>query len=73
LNIPEWKPDQDMPECASCGYSLRPGWTKCPVCDTPIGKAPTEDETDKPKESSDEVKSDDPEQEADSTEENTDP
>ncbi len=38
LNIPEWQPDQDMSECSSCGYSLRPGWTKCPVCDTPVGE-----------------------------------
>jgi len=75
LNIPEWKPDQDMTECASCGYGLRPGWLKCPVCDTPViqPKEPSEEDQDEPIESSNEVESDDPEQEADSTEENTDP
>jgi len=69
LNIPEWKPDQDMTECASCGYNLRPGWTKCPVCDASIGESPKNE----PIEPSNEVQSDNPEQEADSTEENTDP
>ena len=72
LNIPEWKPDQDMTECASCGYGLRPGWTKCPVCDAPIGEEPTENDTDEPKESSNEVQSDDPEEETETTDENTD-
>ncbi len=42
LNIPEWQPDQDMTECSNCGYSLRPGWAKCPVCDTPVGEKPSE-------------------------------
>jgi hypothetical protein len=37
LDIPEWKPDKDMNECAKCGYALRPGWSKCPICETPIG------------------------------------
>ena len=37
LNIPEWKPDKDMQECRTCGYTLRPGWKKCPICDTPVG------------------------------------
>jgi hypothetical protein len=50
LNIPEWQPDQDMSECSSCGYSLRPGWTKCPVCDTPVGEKPSQEE--EPKEPS---------------------
>jgi hypothetical protein len=36
LNIPEWQPDQDLQECSNCGYSLRKGWSKCPVCDTPV-------------------------------------
>jgi len=36
LNIPEWKPDDDMLECQNCGYTLRPGWKKCPICDTPV-------------------------------------
>ena len=73
LNIPEWKPDQDMPECASCGYSLRPGWTKCPVCETPVGEEPSKEEKKEPKEPSEDGQADDPEQEADSTEEKTDP
>jgi len=73
LNIPEWKSDQDMPECASCGYSLRPGWTKCPVCETPVGEKPSKEEKKEPKEPSEDGQTDDPEQEADSTEENTDP
>ncbi|MFX1590418.1 MAG: hypothetical protein ACFFC1_19975 [Promethearchaeota archaeon] len=48
LNIPEWEPDQDMLECSNCGYSLRKGWSKCPVCDTPVdankSKEVTEDD-----------------------------
>ena len=84
LNIPEWKPDQDMLECVSCGYSLRPGWKKCPVCDTSVGESPNngtdkpiessnDTGVDKPVESPDEVQNDDPEQEADFSEEDTDP
>ncbi len=56
LNIPEWQPDQDMGECASCGYGLRPGWAKCPVCDTPVGEKASEDVKEEPKESSEAVK-----------------
>ena len=37
LNIPEWE-DQKFPECKKCGYSLRPGWDKCPICDTLVGE-----------------------------------
>ena len=73
LNIPEWKPDENMPECASCGYSLRPGWTKCPVCETPVGEKPSQEEKKEPIEPSEDSQTDDPEQEADSTEDNTDP
>ncbi len=69
LNIPEWQPDQDMGECASCGYSLRPGWTKCPVCDAPVGEKPSEDVNEEPKESSEDVQDEVSEQEADSKEE----
>lgn len=36
LNIPEWKPDKKLNECSKCGYSLRPGWSKCPICETPV-------------------------------------
>ncbi|MFX1493608.1 MAG: hypothetical protein ACFFBZ_04935 [Promethearchaeota archaeon] len=42
LNIPEWAPDEKMTECFNCGYSLRPGWTKCPICETPVGEKPPE-------------------------------
>ncbi|MGQ4872793.1 MAG: hypothetical protein ACP6IY_01840 [Promethearchaeia archaeon] len=37
LDIPEWKPDESLPECQKCGYTLRKGWTECPICNTPIG------------------------------------
>ncbi len=37
LDIPEWEADKDMNECAKCGYTLRPGWSKCPICETPVG------------------------------------
>jgi len=40
LDIPEWKIDENMKECAKCGYSLRPGWSRCPVCETPVGDKP---------------------------------
>lgn len=40
LDIPEWAPDKEMNECAKCGYALRPGWSKCPVCETPVGAKP---------------------------------
>lgn len=40
LNIPEWKVDDELPECAKCGYTLRKGWSECPVCNTPVGGAP---------------------------------
>jgi hypothetical protein len=36
LDIPEWEPDKDMKECVKCGYSLRPGWSRCPICETPV-------------------------------------
>ncbi|MFX1309809.1 MAG: hypothetical protein ACFE8C_08940, partial [Promethearchaeota archaeon] len=35
LDIPEWEVDESMKDCVKCGYSLRPGWSKCPVCGTP--------------------------------------
>ncbi len=37
LDIPEWKPDEEMRECKKCGYNLRKSWSKCPVCGTVIG------------------------------------
>jgi hypothetical protein len=47
LDIPEWKVDESLKECAKCGYSLRSGWRKCPVCETPVGTKP---EPEKPQE-----------------------
>jgi hypothetical protein len=41
LDIPEWKPDQELEECSKCGYSLRKGWSECPICNTPVGTEPT--------------------------------
>lgn len=55
LNIPEWKPDKDMLECQNCGYALRPGWKKCPICDTPVGESSREDEVSDIKEASEEA------------------
>jgi hypothetical protein len=40
LDIPEWKEDESMKECVKCGYSLRPGWSRCPVCETPVDAKP---------------------------------
>ncbi len=37
LDIPEWKPEPNMLECANCGYALRKGWDECPICGTPAG------------------------------------
>ena len=62
LNIPEWQPDHDMTECSNCGYSLRPGWAKCPVCDTPVGEKSSEEvkeEPEEPEESIDENQNED--------------
>jgi hypothetical protein len=41
LDIPEWKPDEEMRECSKCGYGLRPGWSKCPICGTPVDSKST--------------------------------
>ncbi|MFX0076708.1 MAG: hypothetical protein ACFE96_14790 [Candidatus Hermodarchaeota archaeon] len=71
LNIPEWQPDQDMSECASCGYSLRPGWTTCPVCDTPVGEIPPKEKIEEAKEISEKEQNEELEEETDNTE-NTD-
>ncbi|MBY9002823.1 MAG: hypothetical protein KGD73_02520 [Candidatus Lokiarchaeota archaeon] len=51
LNIPEWE-DQDLPECKNCGYALRSGWEKCPVCETPVGESAPEKEEENPEEPS---------------------
>ncbi|MFX0141450.1 MAG: hypothetical protein ACFFDN_47875 [Candidatus Hodarchaeota archaeon] len=43
-----------MKECVKCGYSLRPGWSRCPVCETPVGAKvepePSEEPSQKPSE-----------------------
>ncbi|MFX0166995.1 MAG: zinc-ribbon domain-containing protein [Candidatus Hodarchaeota archaeon] len=64
LDIPEWEPDKDLKECTKCGYALRPGWSKCPHCGTPVGAeiepGPSEelspDQSEESKEESDELK-----------------
>lgn len=40
LDIPEWEDDKSLSECVKCGYALRAGWTRCPVCETPVGTKP---------------------------------
>ena len=60
LDIPEWKPDQELEECSKCGYSLRKGWSKCPICETPVGSEPTPSD-DQDDESSEEKSEDNPE------------
>jgi hypothetical protein len=45
LDIPEWEPDKEMKECTKCGYSLRPGWSRCPICETPVGAKIEPEET----------------------------
>ena len=48
LDIPEWEMDKNLNECAKCGYSLRPGWTRCPVCETPVGAEPKPEKIEPP-------------------------
>ncbi len=48
LDIPEWKVDESLKECAKCGYGLRPGWSKCPVCQTPVGTKPEPEKSEEP-------------------------
>jgi hypothetical protein len=70
LDIPEWEPDKEMNECAKCGYALRPGWSRCPVCETPVGskpesqpeisQKPTPDPKEEPIESENEISEDKP-------------
>jgi len=50
LDIPEWKEDESMRECVKCGYGLRPGWSRCPVCETPVGAQPEPEPIEEPKE-----------------------
>jgi len=59
LDIPEWKPDQELEECSKCGYSLRKGWSKCPICGTPVGSEPTPSD-DQDDESQEEKREDNP-------------
>ena len=47
LDIPEWKVDESLKECVKCGYSLRPGWSRCPVCETPVGAKPEPEPSEK--------------------------
>ncbi|MBY9011271.1 MAG: hypothetical protein KGD70_02740 [Candidatus Lokiarchaeota archaeon] len=68
LNIPEWQPDQDMSECSNCGYSLRPGWTKCPVCEAQVGEKHSKEEKEEPKDPSEEEQDEISEVEVDSEE-----
>lgn len=73
LNIPEWEPDQTLSECSNCGYSLRKGWSKCPICDTPVGSGPSEvtveepegEPEEEPSEPSEEETNNDPEDQGD--------
>jgi len=36
FNIPEWKPDENTIDCPKCGYTCRPEWKLCPICNTQI-------------------------------------
>lgn len=44
LDIPEWEPEENMRECSNCGYTLREGWTECPICGTPVSSEETEEQ-----------------------------
>ncbi|MFW9785658.1 MAG: hypothetical protein ACFFFB_25470, partial [Candidatus Heimdallarchaeota archaeon] len=48
---------KDMKECVKCGYSLRPGWSKCPICESPVD---AESESDKSEPESRKVSEDHP-------------
>jgi hypothetical protein len=48
LDIPEWEPDKDLQECVKCGYALRPGWSKCPHCGTPVGAKTEPEQSEQP-------------------------
>ncbi|MFW9989111.1 MAG: hypothetical protein ACFFC3_10680 [Candidatus Odinarchaeota archaeon] len=64
LDIPEWKVDDKMKECLKCGYSLRPGWSRCPVCDTPVGEKPEQETIEESKEEDSEESEEDISKEA---------
>jgi len=34
--LPEWEGFEDLSECPKCGYALRSGWSKCPICNEPV-------------------------------------
>lgn len=75
LDIPEWKVDESMKECVKCGYSLRPGWSRCPVCETPVDakvepepsekltQEPSKESEEQPSEKKEEISSEDLEEE----------
>ena len=69
LNIPEWKPDEDMLECKNCGYALRPGWKKCPICDTPVNDS-IKEESDHDEDQKEEPPSENIEESSDTEESN---
>jgi len=61
LDIPEWEPDEGMKECSNCGYSLREGWSECPLCGTPVSiEEPEEKEEVAVEESKQEINNDSP-------------
>ncbi|MBY8990314.1 MAG: hypothetical protein KGD58_06130 [Candidatus Lokiarchaeota archaeon] len=71
LDIPEWEPDTDLKECVKCGYALRPGWSKCPHCETPVGakgepeptEQPSSEQSEEPKEEPEDKKEEIPSEE----------
>jgi hypothetical protein len=66
LDIPEWEVDETMKTCVKCGYSLRPGWSRCPVCETPVGAKlePAPEPQEEPSEESVEEPSQEPSEES---------
>jgi len=68
LDIPEWKPDEEMRECSKCGYGLRPGWSKCPICGTSVDSKSTPQSDDPSQTETSENKQEIPDVEEDSKE-----
>ena len=62
LDIPEWTPDDELPECQKCGYSLRKGWSECPICGTLVGAEGTPTSTTSPESETDEIKEEEEEE-----------